>query len=363
VHIVAVGKTADIVIDCNKITAAPCGTYFPGAAAGIFQFAEQIYSIKARPLQSIARIIKTGAGLTIVEAGVSKKVKRVLWTILFINFGVAALKIAVGAFIRSSSLVADGFHSMTDGFANISGIIGLHLASKPADSEHPYGHGQFKTMSMLFISGALFFIAGNIIQNAIGRLANPVIPQISSESLFALTATLIVNIFTCAYEYSKAQKLKSKILISDAVHTGSDICISVGVLAALLCIKMGLPPIIDPIVSLIVSGFILFAAYEIFKAGSGVLLDCAAADAKRIRDIALGFEKVKDAHEIRSRGSGSVLYIDMHIMTEPHMSVEESHELIHRIEERLRMEISGGAQLIAHLEPFENNHPPGNREN
>lgn len=294
-----------------------------------------------------------------MKADALKKVKRVLWIILFINLGVAVLKIAVGALIHSSSLTADGFHSIADGFSNITGIIGLRLASKPADSDHPYGHGKFETMSMLFISGALFFIAVSIIKNAIDKFSNPVTLEITAESLIVLVATLLVNIFVFTYEYVKTKKLESKILKSDAMHTGSDICVSIGVLVALFCIKMGFPPAIDPIASLVVSGFILFAAFEIFKSSSNVLLDRVAADERKLRDIALGFERVKDVHEIRSRGNGETLYIDMHIMTEAQMSVEESHKLIHKIEEKIRIEINNGAQLIAHLEPFEKDHLPG----
>jgi cation diffusion facilitator family transporter len=148
-------------------------------------------------------------------------------------------------------------------------------------------------------------------------------------------------------------KLGSKILISDSMHTRSDIYVSTGVLATLTGIRAGLPPIIDPIASLIVAGFIFYAAYEIFKDNSDVLVDKVAVDIKKVRDITLSFVEVKDTHNIRSRGSGNDLHIDMHIMTEPDMSIEESHKLIHSIEEKMREEISENVQVIAHLEPYE----------
>ncbi len=283
---------------------------------------------------------------------VYKKVSRVLWVILFANIAVALLKIVVGSIIHSASMTADGFHSMTDGSSNVVGLIGIRLASKPVDKDHPYGHKKFETLTGLFIAGMLFFIGGKIILNAISSFMKPVAPNITIESLIVLIITLCINIFVSVYEYNVGKKLGSQILISDSMHTRSDIYVSIGVLATLVGVKLGLPPIIDPIASLVVSGFVIYAAYEIFKDNSGVLVDKVAVDTEKIRDIALRFDQVKDAHDIRSRGSANDMHIDMHIMTEPYMSVEESHKLIHSIEEQIRNEINANAQVIAHLEPY-----------
>ncbi len=281
-----------------------------------------------------------------------KKVRQVLWIILFANIGVAVLKIVIGTVIHSTSMTADGFHSLTDGSSNVVGLVGIRLASKPIDEDHPYGHRKFETLTGLFIAGMLFFIGSKIILGAISSFVNPIIPNITVGSLIVLLATLLINLFVCIYEYKRGKKLGSPILISDSMHTRSDIYVSVGVLVTLICIKLGFPPIIDPIASLIVAGFIMHAAYEIFKDNSDVLVDKVAVDTEKIKNIVLGFEQVKDTHNIRSRGSENDLHVDMHIMTEPDMSVEESHKLIHNIEEKLRGEINENVQVIAHLEPF-----------
>ncbi len=284
-----------------------------------------------------------------------KKVRQVLWVILFANLGVAILKIAIGSVIKSASMSADGYHSLSDGSSNIVGLIGLWFASKPIDEDHPYGHKKFETLSALFIAGMLFFMGGKIIIDTIGRFISPVIPNITMESLIVLLATLCINIFVCIYEYKRGSKLKSQILISDSMHTRSDIYVSIGVLVTLAGIKIGLPPIIDPIASLVVAGFIFYAAYEIFKDNSKVLVDKVAVNTDSIKAIALSFEQVRDAHNIRSRGYENDLHIDMHIITQPDMSVEESHSLIHKIEERLRAEINCNIEVIAHIEPYD--HP------
>jgi cation diffusion facilitator family transporter len=136
------------------------------------------------------------------------------------------------------------------------------------------------------------------------------------------------------------------------MHTRSDIYVSIGVLVTLVCLKLGLPGIVDPIASLVISGFVLHAAYEIFISTTGILVDKAILDTEKIKKIALGFQEVKDVHKIRSRGTQNDIQVDMHVMTKPDMSVEQSHALIHDIEKRMQKELNGNIQVIIHLEPF-----------
>lgn len=280
------------------------------------------------------------------------KIKQVLWIILFANLAVAILKIVVGSIIKSTSMTADGYHSLTDGASNVIGLIGINFASKPVDEDHPYGHKKFETLAGLFIAGMLLIIGGNIIYKAISRFVSPVTPAVTLESLISLIITLGINIFVCTYEYNQGKKLKSNILTSDSLHTKSDIYVSIGVIVTLIGVKLGLPPVIDPIASLVVSGFILHAAYEIFKSTSDVLVDKAVIDISRVMEVCMEFNEIKGIHKIRSRGCINDIYIDMHLLTEPNMSVEQSHELIHDIEKRMQNEIDENIQIIAHIEPF-----------
>ena len=281
-----------------------------------------------------------------------KKIKHVLWIILFANLAVAFIKIIIGTLIRSTSMTADGYHSLTDGSSNIVGLVGIYLASKPMDDNHPYGHRKFEMMAGLFIAGMLFLICGKIIVEAINRIINPVETEVTVISMISLLVTLIINVFVCVFEYRAGKKLNSQILVSDSMHTRSDVFVSFGVLVTLICIRLGLPMIIDPIVSFVVAGFIIYAAIEIFKDNSSILLDKAVVDTKQLKDIAMEFDQVKDIHNIRSRGSINDLYIDMHIMTEPELSVEKSHKLTHNIEDKIKENINANAQLIAHIEPY-----------
>lgn len=284
-----------------------------------------------------------------------KEIKQVLWIILFANFFVAILKIIVGTTIKSTSMTADGFHSLSDGASNIVGIVGIGIASKPKDKEHPYGHTKYEVIASMFIGGMLLIIAGKIILTSISRFSNPVHPIITTESLIALIITLCINIFVTTYENRIGKKLNSYILISDSMHTKSDIFVSIGVLCTLIGVKLGLPPIIDPIASLIVSGFIIYSAYEIFKSSTAVLVDQAIIDENEIENIVKTFEEVKGVHKIRNRGCGNDIHIDMHLLIDPYISIEHSHYLTHEIEDRIKNTLNKNVQVIVHLEPFYEN--------
>lgn len=281
-----------------------------------------------------------------------KKVSRVLWLILLANLIVAVIKIFMGNIIKSASMTADGYHSLTDGSSNIIGLIGVKIASKPVDKCHPYGHRKFETLAGLFISAMLFIIGLNVVFEGVSRIIEPVFPDVTLESIFLLIATILINIIICAYEYKMGKKLKSTILISDSMHTRSDIFISLGVLATIISIRLGLSPILDLITSFIVAAFIFHAAYEVFKYNKDILVDRAVVDDETIRNICLAFDEVKDIHKIRSRGNEEDIHVDMHIMMEATLSVKESHELIHNIEEKMRKQFNRNVQLFAHIEPY-----------
>ncbi len=284
-----------------------------------------------------------------------KKVSIILWVILFANVGVAVLKIVVGGMIKSASMTADGFHSLSDGSSNVVGLIGIKYACKPVDEDHPYGHKKFETLSGLFIAAMLFFVAAKITIESFLRIFSPVKPEISLESFAVLVGTLIINIIVVRYEYKQGKLLNSEILISDSTHTKSDIYITIGVLVTLISIKLGFPIIIDPIASFVVAGFIFYASYKIFKSTSDVLVDRTVVDSCKIKEIVMSFDQVKDAHGIRSRGREDDVYIDLHILIDPCMTIEEAHDLNHKIEEKIRQGLSINAEAIIHSEPYHEN--------
>ena len=281
-----------------------------------------------------------------------KEIKKVLWIIMFANIVVAIAKIIMGIIINSSSMTADGFHSITDGSSNIIGLIGIGVAAKPIDDDHPYGHRKFETLTGLFIVGMLVFLGFKIMTSAVTKLMNPVKPEVTIESLIVMIITLCINIFVTKYEHRKGTELNSTILISDSMHTRSDIYVTIGVIITLVAIKLGVPPIVDGIASLIVAIFIFHAAYEIFEGASSILVDSKAVDTEKIEKIVIVKEGVKGVHKIRSRGTIDDMHIDMHILADSRLNLEESHRLAHEIQDSLRKELNDNADVIVHLEPY-----------
>lgn len=281
-----------------------------------------------------------------------KKVKFVLWIILFANLGVAITKIVVGYLINSASLSTDGVHSLSDGLSNVVGLIGITIASIPVDKEHPYGHKKSEIIASLFIGGMLLFLGLKTLFTGFSRFINPSELNITLISLISLILTICINVFVTIYERKKGEKYNSFILISDSIHTKSDIFISVGVLVSLIGIKLGLPQIIDPIISTVISLFILKASYEIFKESIGILLDKAVVGEEKIIEILNSFGEIKNIHKIRSRGSANDMYVDMHIMINANTTTEEAHSLSHNIEREIKNKINPNCQVIIHVEPY-----------
>jgi cation diffusion facilitator family transporter len=284
-----------------------------------------------------------------------RKIKKVLWIIMFANIAVAVAKIIMGTIINSSSMTADGFHSITDGSSNIIGLIGIGIAAKPIDEDHPYGLRKYETLTGLFIVAMLVFLGLKIITSGVTKIMNPVKPEVTIESLIMMVITLCINIFVAKYEHRKGVELNSTILISDSMHTKSDIYVTIGVIATLVAVKLGVPPIVDGIASLIVAGFILHAAYEIFRGASNILVDSKAIDIGKIEEIVINEEGVKGVHKIRSRGTSDDMHIDMHILADSQMNLEETHRLTHKIQDDLRNKLNANVDVIVHLEPYHEN--------
>lgn len=277
----------------------------------------------------------------------------VLWVVMAMNFAVAIFKIIIGTMANSGSIVADGYHSLSDGSGNIVGIIGLFFAGRPEDESHPYGHKKFETISSLMIGALLFAVACKVAFNSVTNILHPRIPEISTLSFVVMITTLLVNIFVVKYERAKGLKLGSDVLVSDSEHTKSDVMITTGVIFTMVLLKFGFPPIIDGIVSLLISGFIFKASYEIFTASSNVLADAAALSSEEICRLVMTCQGVLGCHKVRSRGRQDDIHIDLHVLTSPEMSVAEAHELNHTIEEVLKEKYGEHVSVIVHIEPFQ----------
>ena len=286
------------------------------------------------------------------EQSNTKKAVLVLWVVMFLNFAVATFKIIVGTIANSGSIIADGYHSLSDGSGNIVGIVGLSIAGKPIDENHPYGHKKFETISSMMIGVLLFSVGCKVAYSAVLNILDPKVPEISILSFVVMITTLIVNIFVVKFERAQGLKLSSDVLTSDSEHTKSDILITSGVIVTMALLKFGFPPIIDGFVSLMISGFIFKAAFEIFVEASGTLTDAAVLDSDAISQVVMTCEGVVECHKVRSRGRKDDMHVDLHVLVSPDMKVAESHDLEHAIESALKMQFGNGLSAIVHVEPY-----------
>jgi cation diffusion facilitator family transporter len=280
------------------------------------------------------------------------KIRWVLIYVLFLNWGVAAAKLLYGWLTRSASMTADGFHSFSDGSSNIIGLLGIWISSRPIDETHPYGHKKYETLTSIGISILLFLVCFNVVREGILRFLHPVVPEVYVSSFLVMGITLAINIGVMIYENRMGIALKSDILISDALHTRADILTSSSVIVSLIGIKFGYL-LLDPIASLVISGFIAYAAVDILKESSRVLSDGVAIPIPEIKKVVLSIKGVEECHQIRSRGRGDDIHIDLHVLVDPEMDVHRAHHLSYAIENKIKRDFHGVTDVVVHMEPLE----------
>jgi cation diffusion facilitator family transporter len=287
------------------------------------------------------------------DSGRNSSVRRVLWAILGLNIAVALGKLIYGIFIDSVSMQADGFHSVFDGTSNVVGLIGMGMAARPADSDHPYGHGKYETYASTMIGAMLLLASWKIGSAAIGRLlggGEP--PRVDVGSFVVMGATLAINIGVAWYEGKKGRELQSDILIADASHTGSDILVSVGVLIGLGLVMLGFP-LADPIIALLVAFAILWTAWGVLQRSNEIFSDRARLKVEDVCHVACGVKGVLGCHSIRTRGLASQIHVDLHVQVNPNATVAAGHAIAEEVERTVCESLPGVVDVIVHLEPFD----------
>ena len=165
----------------------------------------------------------------------------VLVRILFLNLAVALAKIVFGQLSGSISILSDGFHSLTDGASNVVALVGLRLAQKPPDANHPYGHRKFETLAAGGIALFLLIIVVEVAQAAFVRFRSGGAPSVTPASFAIMLVTLAINIAVVRAERRAATRLSSELLLADARHTQSDVLTSMAVIARARRLGLGYP--------------------------------------------------------------------------------------------------------------------------
>ena len=278
------------------------------------------------------------------------EVSRVLTRVLYINLAVAAAKIGLGYATGAVSIVSDGFHSLTDSASNVVALIGVSVARRPPDHNHPYGHRKYETMASLGILVFLIVVMVEVLRSAVGRLLSGGTPRVFPEGIALMTVTLIVNVLVVAYERRAAHRLQSELLMADAKHTHSDVLTSCAVLGALIGVWWGYP-ILDPLAALLVAGFIGHAGWSIAQDASRILSDEIVIAEDDVREVVQSVPEVLGCHQIRTRGSADHAFMDLHVWLDGQTSLDSAHATSHVVKDRLMKRFPQLADVVIHIEP------------
>ena len=274
----------------------------------------------------------------------------VLYKVLFANLAVALAKIGLGYATGVVSILSDGFHSLTDSFSNVVALIGVGVARRPPDENHPYGHRKYETMASIGILVFLLLVLVQVVNAAWTRLVEGGTPRVFPEGIGLMTLTLLVNLWVVRYETSEGRRLGSEVLIADAKHTRSDVATTISVLAALVGVWYGFP-ILDPLAALLVAGFILRACWQIAQEASRILADETMVPESEVRRVVQSVAGVLGCEKIRTRGSRDYVFMDLHVWVDGRTPLEEAHSTSHVVKDQLMDAFPQVADVVIHIEP------------
>jgi cation diffusion facilitator family transporter len=274
------------------------------------------------------------------------------------NTVLIAMKFAVGLASGSVSVISEAIHSLMDLAAAIMAAFSIHVAGKPADREHPYGHGKVENVSGAIEAILVFAAAVIIVVEAVKKLVSGEGVGDVWLGMLVMLASGCVNFFVSRLLYKVAREEESVALEADALHLKTDVYSALGVGAGLgllelfrVVFKAPWAYVLDPLIAIVVALLILREAWEMLSKAFAPLVDSSLAE----DELALVRERVARipglaAHSIRTRRSGKEKYIDFHLELPPSMSVAEAHALCDRLEAEIEAELTN-ADVTIHVEP------------
>lgn len=276
-----------------------------------------------------------------------------------VNIVLTVFKILAGIMGRSTAMIADGIHSLSDLLSDIIVIVFVKISSKGRDKNHDYGHGKFETFATLIISLMLIVVAANLMSGGIGKIKAILGgEQVSSPGMIALWAAVASIVFKEAlYHYTiiQGKALNSPMMIANAWHHRSDAMSSIGSLIGIGgAIFLGNKfVILDPVTGCVISIFIFVMAVRMSVPAIKELLDVSLPDEveQQIVSTAKSIQGVIDLHELKTRREGPGIIMEGHLVLLSDISLKEAHNISKKVEESLRKEFGPETQISLHLEP------------
>lgn len=270
------------------------------------------------------------------------------------NLLLAVIKGITGVFGNSYALIADAIESTTDVFSSIFVLLGIRYANKPADTNHPYGHGKAEPLITFAVVGFLVVSATVIAYESIRHIQTPhEIPE--SYTLIVLGVIIILKEIFYRIVSRKGKDLNSTVLKADAWHHRSDAITSLMAFIGIsIALYMGKGyETADDWAALFASGFILYNAYLIMRPALGEVMDEHMYDdlIEEIRGFAEKIPGVEETEKCFVRKAGMTYHVDLHIGVNKDLTVEEGHDISHNVKNELLLRLPQIADVLIHIEP------------
>ena len=288
-----------------------------------------------------------------------KEIRNITLWGAFVNVVLTVFKILAGVLGRSSAMIADGVHSLSDLLSDVVVLVFTRISSKGQDRDHSFGHGKFETLATLIISILLVAVGANLlssgVRNIMGVINGEILERPGYVALVAAVVSIVAKEIIYHATVRTGRKTGSTAVIANAWHHRSDAFSSVGSLigiggALVLGDKW---TVLDPLASCVISVAIIVVAVKMAMPSLAELLEASLPEEieDEILATASSVEGVNDVHELKTRRNGMSFIIDAHIAVDPDISVVEAHDIATNVENSLRERYGRETQINIHVEP------------
>ena len=279
------------------------------------------------------------------------------WIGIIGNGVLAALKTVVGFISGSVAVLGDGIDSGLDVLTSGITLIAARITSKPPDIDHPYGHSRVETIATKSVSFIIFFAGAQLAFGTVGHLLDGTARDIPSQlAIWVTVASIVGKTGLTIHKRAVGKRENSSMLVADADNMRADIVISVGVLAGLSATILLNLPIVDSIVALFISIWIMFVAFRIFLQTNTELME-GYKDRETYQRIFRAVDSVPGAehpHRTRVRTVGSMQIVDLDIEVDGNLTVTEAHGIAQHTERAIKAAIGNVYDVLVHVEPLGN---------
>ena len=276
-----------------------------------------------------------------------------------VNVLLTIAKCLAGIFARSSAMLADGIHSLSDLLSDAVVLVFVKLSGKERDEDHKYGHGKYETFATLVISVMLLVVAAELMSSGISKIEDIIngeeVPAPGMLALWAAIISILAKEFLYQYTVRVGRKIDSPMMIANAWHHRSDALSSIGSLLGIAgAIFLGKQYIIlDPLAACVISIFIIVMSVKMSIPAIKELLEVSLPKEKeaRIAEIIRSVSGVVGLHELKTRQVGSGIVMDAHLVMNSELSLRQAHDISKNVEAALHAEYGDNIQISLHLEP------------